>query len=196
MTIHRNNLLEIINKAWQRVSDSPAEGSDKQQRNKQRSSEWVSALAKTFREEYKDTEVHRVFWRGNEKNRKQFRINEFLFDVMVCSVSSVESLQRQSNRLEYIDQCHWQVESEFHRSNSREVIVDMSKLVVGSAENKLFIASHRDSGEESLLKLCAGIARRCGGNLYLAFVEHPDRWGDAARQPIVYEWLAGYWEPL
>ena len=49
-----------------------------------------------------------MFWLGNDRNREQFGINEYLFDVMVCSVSTVESLQRQSNRLDFIDQCHWQ----------------------------------------------------------------------------------------
>ena len=63
-----------------------------------------SGLARAFSEEY-DEDLHRIFWQGNPTNREQFRINEFLFDVMVCSVSSVESLQRQSNRLEFIDQC-------------------------------------------------------------------------------------------
>ena len=156
----------------------------------------VCALAETFQEKYDDTDVHRVFWLGNNDNREQFGINEFLFDVVVCSVSTVESLQRQSNRLDFIDQCHWQVESEFNRSNSREVIVDMSKLVVGSAENKLFIAAHRNFGEEELLKLCAGIARRCSGNVYFAFVAHPDDWDDDPAEPVLYEWLAGYWEQM
>ncbi len=117
---------------------------------------------------------------------------------MVCNVSTVESLRRQSNRLDFIDQCHWQIESEFNHSNSREVIVDMSKLVVGLAENKLFIAAHRDSetGEPGLLKLCAGIARRCSGNVYFAFVAHPDDWESDPPDPVVYEWLAGYWERM
>lgn len=170
--------------------------SDKRKRNRNRSSQWVCALAEAFQEEYDDTDVHRVFWLRNEKNRKQFGINEFLFDVVVCSVSSVESLQRKSKRLVFIDECHWQVESEFNRSNSREVILDMSKLVVGSAENKLFIAAHRNSGEADLLKLCAGIARRCSGNVYFAFVAHPDDWDSGPAEPMLYEWVAGYWEPM
>lgn len=106
----------------------------------------------------------------------------------------MESLQRQSNRLEFIDQCHWQVESEFNRSDSREVVVDMSKLIVGSAENKLFVSAHRKANERELLKLCAWIARRCGGNVFFAFVAHPDEWGTNPSAPALYEWLAGDWE--
>lgn len=188
--------MDVIHVAWRQASNAPSKETDKKKRNRTRSSQWVCALAEAFQEKYNDTDVHRVFWLGNGENREQFGINEFLFDAVVCSVSSVESLQRQSNRLDFIDQCHWQVESEFNRGNSREVIVDMSKLVVGSAENKLFIAAHRNCGEEELLKLCAGIARRCSGNVYFAFVAHPDDWDDDPAEPVLYEWLAGYWEQM
>ncbi len=193
MTVHRGNVLDVVNKAWARARDRQSQDQDIGKRNRLRSSDWVCALAETFEKEYDVSDVHRVFWLGNDTNREQFGINEYLFDVMVCSVSTVESLQRQSNRLEFIDQCHWQVESEFNRSNSREVIVDMSKLVVGSAENKLFIAAHRTSGEQDLLKLCAGIARRCIGAVYFAFVAHPDEWDGTPTEPDLYEWLEGYW---
>ena len=197
MPVHRGNLLGVIECAWNHARREGSEADDSLnagQRNRKRSSQWVCALAEAFQSKYRDPRVHRVFWLGNDKNREQFGINELLFDVMVCSVSTVESLQRQSNLLEFIDQCHWQIESEYNRSNSRAVIMDMSKLVVGSAENKLFVAAHRVSGEPELLKLCAGIARRCSGNLYFAFVAHPEDWKRDPPEPVLYEWLAGYWE--
>ena len=191
--VHRSNLLEVINKPWQHAIRTPENIT-----NRQRSQEWVSALAEEFQSEYQDEEIHRVFWQRNKRNREQFGINEFLFDVMVCSVSQVESLQRRSNPLDFIDQCHWQVESEFNRKNSRAVVVDMSKLVVGSAENKLFIASHRLSrkGERDLLNLCARIARRCGGNVFFAFVAHPADWESNPVMPLLYEWVAGDWKEI
>ena len=173
MPVHRSNLLEVVNRAWQRAIRTPENNT-----NRQRSQKWVSALAEEFQSEYHDEEIHRVFWQRNKRNREQFGINEFLFDVMVCSVSQLESLQRRSNPLDFIDQCHWQVESEFNRENSRAVIVDMSKLVVGSAENKLFIASHRSSRERDLLNLCARIARRCSGNVFFRICGTPGRLGE------------------
>ena len=168
MPVHRSNLSEVINQAWKYAIRTPEKLT-----NRERSRKWVCELATKFQSEYHNEKIHRVFWQGNTGNREQFAINEFLFDVMVCSVSQVESLQRRSNPLDIIDQCHWRVESEFNRENSRAVIVDMSKLVVGSAENKLFIASHCSSRERNLLNLCARIARRCSGNVFFAFVAHP-----------------------
>lgn len=189
--VRRSNLAEVINQSWKRAKRTPESYT-----NRERSRRWVSELAKEFQREYHNEEIHRVFWQGNKDNREQFAINEFLFDVMVCSVSQVESLQRRSNPLDFIDQCHWQVESEFNRENSRAVIVDMSKLVVGSAENKLFIASHRSSRERDLLNLCARIARRCSGNVFFAFVAHPSDWESNPEAPVLYEWVAGDWEEI
>lgn len=193
MPVHRGNVLWVIDEAWKRASEGAKDGADKRKQNADRSTKWVDELAYGFLREYTDGTRHRVFWKGGKDNKKHFRRNEFLFDVMVCSVSKTESLQRQSNRLEFIDQCHWQAESEFNRRDSREVIVDMSKLVLGSAENKLFIAAHRERHQQKLLRMCGAIASRCDGNVYFAFVSHPDDWAKRSKQPLVYEWLAGDW---
>ncbi len=201
MSVHRGNLPKMLERAWAcvlKVADSDPIERD---RNKERSRQWVNALAEEFEDRY-DEKLHRVFWQRNWGNREQFKLNELLFDLMVCSVSSVESLRSASKRLEFIDQCHWQVESEFERSDSRAVVIDMSKLVVGAAENKLFISAQRrnEQLELDLLRLCARIARRCSGNVYLAFVAHPAEWDDVDknddRKPKLYEWLAGDWERL
>lgn len=196
MSVHRGNVVRVINEAWARASEGAKEEGDKRVQNTNRSKRWMSELAEGFAREYRDEERHRVFWGGSEANQEHFRRNEFLFDLMVCSVSETESLQRHSNRLEFIDQCHWQVESEFHRGDSREVIVDMSKLVLGSAQNKLFVAAHRDANREKLKRMCGVIASRCSGNVYFAFVSHPAEWVVAPREPSVFEWLAGDWEAI
>ena len=202
LPVHRGNLLGVIERAWGHASRVADRHSDEGERNKERSQQWVNALAEEFQKKYNDKKLHRVFWQRNKENREEFDINEFLFDVMVCGVSHLKSLQHRSKWLEYIDQCHWQVESEFNRSTSRAVILDMSKLVVGSAENKLFIAAHRPTqkSESDFLRLCAGIARRCSGNIYFALVAHPGEWEDAVkkndRKPELYKWVAGGWERL
>lgn len=201
--VHRENLVEIIKAAWERASDGAKDEPDKQRQNARRSKKWMDELGEGFRREYAREypdslrkTPYRVFWRGSGDNKKHFQRNEFLFDLMVCSVSETESLESRSNPLEFIDRCHWQVESEFNLKDSRQVIVDMSKLVVGAAENKLFVAAHRKKNQQELLGMCGGIASRCGGNVYFAFVSHPDDWVNAPWEPQVYEWCAGGWVAL
>lgn len=210
MPVHRGNLVRVVNDAWKRARQGAKDGSDKKKQNAERSKKWVDELAAGFCKEYPREYAkgsrktrHRVFWIGGKDNKKHFRRNEFLFDLMVCSVSKTESLQRPPKRLEFIDRCHWQVESEFNRTNTRELIIDMSKLVLGSAENKLLVAAHRESNRKELRGICGAIASRCDGNVYLAFVAHPNEWvempdgrGNQPEDPKVYEWLAGDWVPL
>ena len=210
VSVHRENLVQIINDAWKRASDGVEDEADKQKQNACRSKKWVDELAKGFRAAYDRANTdttrespYRVFWRKSGDNSEHFRRNEFLFDVMVCSVSIVESLQRKSNCLEFIYRCHWQVESELNRKDSREVVIDMCKLVLGSAENKLFVAAHRKTKNKELRGICGSIASQCEGKVYLAFVAHPDDWakaqddgGNQPKDPKVYEWLAGDWVPL
>ena len=205
MPVHRDNLLDVVNAAWvaaqadartDELSDTVGHGSRKDT-NRNRSAAWVDALAKEFDRRYRGKR-HRTFWRRKckDKSETEFGLQEFLFDVMVCSVSETKSLQRQPRPLKFIAECHWQIESEFSRTNTRDIIVDMSKLVVGSAPRQLFTTSHRRSRNEELLEQCSELAGRCASELYFAFISHPDDWNrdPAPKKPTVYRWIAGDWQ--
>ena len=193
MPVHRGNVVRVINEAWARASAGARDEENEQIQNKNRSTRWMCELANGFATEYGDEVRHRIFWAGSEANQEHFRRNEFLFDLMVCRVSETESLERHSRPLEFIDECYWQVESEFNVDDSRELIVDMSKLVAGSAQNKLFIASHRNTNREKVKRMCGEMASRCSGNVYFAFVSHPAEWVVAPRDPVVFAWECGRW---
>ena len=209
MSVIRINLAEVIQRAW-----NDATGNDKiydcarkacrctrkeDADLSERSRIWVCSLARQFRSRY-EGENHRVFWRDSEKNGTHFRLNELLFDISVCSVAATTSFQRKAQSLEYISRCHWQIESEFNKKDSREVIVDMSKLVMGSAQNKLMIASHRNGSrvratEREVLLQCEPIAASCTDNLFFCFVSHPDEWV-SAKEPSLYKWTRKRWKHL
>ena len=190
MPVHRDNLKDTVDAAWVAALESPDPDHGK------RSAQWVDALARQFQANYPPERWHRVFWRGNEDNKRHFRIRELLFDITVCSVSTTPSLQNPPQPLEFITNCHWQVESEFADGDTRPVIIDMSKLVLGSAENKLIVAARRDAEErQSVLAQCAGIAACCRTNVFFLFVSHPRHW-DAPCPPLLYEWIARDWWPI
>ena len=195
MPVHRANIVEVVLEAWNDGLDGDVEGDSKRERNRNRSAKWVDKLARRFAKQY-EGERYRVFWSANKKNREQFGRNEMLFDIAACSVSTTRSRQRNAQDLEFIAQCHWQIESEFSRTNTREIVIDMSKLVMGSAENKLFVAAHRSSeeAETDILEQCSEIAGRCAGRVYFCFVSHPDDWNtDRQRPPALHEWVSGGW---
>ena len=190
MPVHRDNLTEIVGKAWEAALESPDPD------NRKRSAQWVDALALQFEKNYRLEGRRRVFWRGREARVPHFGVKELLFDITVCSVSTTLSLQRDPQRLEFISDCHWQVESEFS-GNTRDVIVDMSKLVLGSAENKLIVAAQRDEeGQRNVLAQCADIAMCCRTNVFFLFVSHPRYWLEDPHPPLLYEWIAGDWQKI
>ena len=192
MPVHRDNIAEVVLNAWNDVRRTVIDGSDRKDSNRKRSAKWVTSLAKRFEEHYAGG-PYRLFWSGNAGNREQFGRNEFLFDLAVCSVSAAKSLEKEHRDLEFIARCHWQIESEFSRDNTRDILVDMSKLVMGSAENKLFVAAHRGVREEDILGRCSEIAGRCTGRVYFCFVSHPNDWTAKPERPALHEWTEGDW---
>ena len=192
MPVHRDNLKGIVDAAWVAALESP----DPEDHGK-RSGQWVDALARQFHANYTLDRRHRVFWKGNEGNKRHFGTRELLFDITVCSVSTTLSLQNPPQPLEFISDCHWQVESEFADNTTRPVIVDMSKLVLGSAENKLIVAAQRsDEGRQNILAQCADIAACCRTNVFFLFVLHPRNWLKTPSSPLLYEWTAGDWRVI
>ena len=115
----------------------------------------------------------RVFWSDNLENERDFGLKEFLFDISVCEVAMTESAFR-GRQLSLVRNAVWQIESEFAK-NSREALYDFGKLVMGSAQNKLFIAP-LVSREEEFLRVLREPASFCSGSVSLAMVPHPNDW--------------------
>ena len=179
----------MVDRAWDKAIEI-VDSLDEQDKpagaiHRRRSEEWVDCLAREFKHEYRNCENnHRVFWKRNGCNRDSFYLNEFLFDVMVGQTGTVQSFQHRSQSLEYIDHCEWAIESELDDSNSRQIVVDMSKLVVAAANNKLFIASRSDK-EEKIKEMAKNIARNSAGNFYLCFIPHPKDWNSSERPRLL-----------
>lgn len=159
-------------------------------RNRQRSSAWVEALATGFRQHMAADPTVRVFSKHDASNRADFGINELLYDVLVCRIAMVESAVNRAP-LSYIERALWQVESEFER-NSRAALVDMNKLVIGAAENKLFIGP-QVGPREAFLDVLLPAARACTGSVHAALIPHPDRWDESTPGVEVWGLHAGTW---
>ena len=180
MAVSAGNLNELIQNAWESALESSKGiqldgGSPKRSKewwlHSQRVKKWVESLGKGFEEEYNDLENAGVFWSPSPR--------EMLFDLAVCKISTVESVTLEK-LLCFVAGCHWQIESELNNKNSRAIVTDLSKLVMGLSENKLFVASHKSTGKEwesSVLTMCSEIAKCCDGKLFFCFIAHPEEWG-------------------
>ena len=189
MYVSKDSLKEVVANAWDKaleIVDSSEEKDKSAGRiHRRRSERWVHCLAKEFQSNYQDGGECQVFWKCNKSNRDTFFRNEFLFDVLVGRIGTTNSLQKKPKGLQFIEKCEWAIESELDNKNNRQVVVDMSKLVVAAADNKLFVASRHDN-EEEFLCLCKDIACMSSGNFYLCLISHPMDW-KCPESPLLFE---------
>lgn len=183
------NVKDLIIKSYNEAKSVNVVAEPEGERNRQRSMEWIKALAQGFQEMYDNDSVV-VFSRGNPDNRVDFKINELLHDITVCSISKVKAARHDTD-LSYITKAHWQVESEFAK-DSREAVIDFNKLVLGSADNKLFIGPIVYD-QESFKETLAAPARMCSGNVYAAFIPHPGDWDDNNSKPEIFQFIGDKW---
>ncbi|WKZ32492.1 MAG: hypothetical protein QY316_11330 [Thermodesulfobacteriota bacterium] len=198
----KNIIIKSYKKAYDASNGAKPQiiASTEGDRNRQRSKNFVEMLAENFDNEYKRYKKHKsekiiVFSRGCRKNRCSFGLNELLHDIAVCSVSKSKAPKQKKVKLSYITRVYWQVESEFAR-DSKQAIIDFNKLVLGSADNKLFVGSlvkNNSKAKDSVMckkfmKTLAKPAGACRGNIYAAFLPHPSEW-KADSAPIVCQFI-------
>lgn len=161
--------------------------------HRKRSTAWVECLADQFRAYYRADQTVRVFSKGCCANRREFGLNELLYDVSVCRSGSVRS-SVQGRQLLYIREVLWQVESEFAR-DGREALKDFSKLVCGSAQSKLFVGP-QVADNESFINVLLPAARACTGQVIVVLLPHPRQWDSATFDVQAWELRADRWTLL
>jgi len=186
MVFTEQDVKQLLQEALQQAQSEPDTGETTQKINLNRSRYWVKAIAEQFKKRYEGDSEIRIFTKTDYSNRKDFGLNELLYDVLVCKVGEVESFVR-GKKLLFIKEVLWQVESEFAH-NSRSTLVDFNKLVLGSGKNKLFICSQVKKGKEnSFLSVLQPAAGYCTGDVYVGMIPHPSNWVDSDND--VHLWI-------
>jgi hypothetical protein len=138
----------------------------------------------------------KVFWKYGPKNREAFGLNELLYDVCICQTDTCESYR--GRPLRFITRCLWQIESELAK-NSADAVKDFNKLVIGRADNKLFVGPRIGTPEQDhrFLERLKPVARCCVGdppsNVYVALVPHPKDWEESMDEPALWRLIDGEW---
>ncbi len=175
MVFTEQDVKQLLQEALQQAQSGPDTGETTQKINLNRSQSWVKALTEQFKKRYEgDTDI-RIFTKSDYSNRRDFGLNELLYDILVCRVGEVESSVHKK-KLCFIKEVLWQVESEFAH-DTRSTLIDFNKLVLGSACNKLFICSQVKKGKEkSFLGVLRPAAAYCTGDVYVAMIPNPSNW--------------------
>lgn len=174
MVFTEDDVKQLLQESLTLAQAEPEKGNSVQEINRNKSQSWVRVLAEQFRNHYQGDPDIRVFSKDNYSNRRDFGLNELLYDIVVCRVGEVASVKHRKT-LYFIKEAIWQVESEFAR-NSRQALVDFNKLVLGSAHNKLFVGL-QVSKVKPFLDVLKPATRACHGNVFISLIPHPDNWG-------------------
>jgi hypothetical protein len=171
-------LHALVERALRAAQSQPTRETTKQERHRARSRHFVIALAEALRE-HEGGGVEALS-RYHDDARARLGTNELLHDITVCRTA-----QLGARSLWYVTEVLWQVESELALRH-REALHDFNKLVLGSAQHKLFVASlvHEP---DALLRTLEPAAARCTGRVFLALIPHPGRW-DVDRGGAVRTW--------
>lgn len=161
-----------------------------------RSRAWVRCLAVQLEELAPGPNVA-VLYKGKKSDYSaQLGLTELLYDVTVCETANCGAVN--GNSLTFVTRALWLVESEFAR-DSFQAVKDFNKLVIGSAENKLFVGPRlTDAAREAQYRATLAYpAACCRPDPYLAMVPHPDAW-DAPQGGDVelFRFTNGAWNRL
>jgi len=179
-------ILELIQKSF-----NEAHRHGKELSNSKRSKLWVECLAQSFRELPWKSKVT-VFSRGFKGNKIEFRLNELLFDITVAEVKEIQSVR--GIDITTITGVKWLVESEFKRTDSRDIIIDFSKLIIGNSENKLLVISAGSSLTTWAMTIIPSLIKCSNNNFFLAFLPHPEDWYSAECPSVaIYQLTATGW---
>jgi hypothetical protein len=110
--------------------------------------------------------------------------------VLVCRVEPIASAS-ESRELLYVNEALWQVESEF-KEDSRAAIVDFSKLVLGSAANKLFCGPLVQD-VAAFLRPLRSVGLKCSGNVFAVLLPHPRSWDRTSLEIHLWRLIEGEW---
>ena len=150
-----------------------------------RSKQWIESLAAKLlchEQSHANRSDIRSFSRGEESS--DVGLNEYLHDICIACVGSTLARNGKTD-LPTIRKPLWQVESEFS-SSIKEAVKDFNKLLLGNANNKLFIGPYlgkspqamkaRSTYVEMLKEVLCDAEITTAENWYLGLVPHPERW--------------------
>jgi hypothetical protein len=151
---------------------------------------WVNSLCRSFTDQYQNEPTVKVF--GGKPGASPDAIStsikgwmrEFLYDAIVVEVDETPAPFKKGRNIKFIKRAIWQIESEM-ANNGSEVAKDLSKLRVGSADNKLLLVREttQADGPRRWLDFIGQLVAGMEGNIFLGLMPtYSSKWPDEAQQ--------------
>ncbi len=190
------DIRSVVTDAFTASQQELAVSSSKGELHRTRSKRFVECLANGLRQALSGIDNVASMSKHNDRNRTKFGMNELLFDVTVIEYSSVYSATSKKE-LFFVTKGLWIVESEM-ANDKRQALYDFNKLVLGSADNKLFVGPRIDIGQEAdYLRVLREPAAYCRSPIFVALIPHPREWPVESPQSVkMWEWHTEDWRPI
>ncbi len=188
------NIRHLINYSFNDATKSLVMGTSPESLARARERAYIKTLTTHFEDSLSDDNV-RVFSAYQRGNSEDFGTEQLLYDIHVCRVGVTQTADRKKEELHYIQASLWQIETDFSR-DIQSAVYAFNRLVVGNAENKLFIGAQLTAGRDTYIKSLKACAEVCIGAVYLALIPHPDSWDDDEHPIDVWQFLEGDWQTV
>lgn len=130
-----------------------------------------------------DVKVFSSNFRDNDFNR-----SEYLYDILVARFKRVKS-PFQENEIAFLSENLIELESEFS-TNTRDTLIDFSKLNVGSAKEKVFILpffNRNDDLDQWFENIVFKNISNQNRKFFFVYLDHPMCWGEKEVQIKIIE---------
>lgn len=168
-------VLNHILNAYEQAIRNQIQNHNKGVQNKMRSSKFIQIITESLKAQFPYNDNFAVFSKEMPKNL-DFNRNEFLFDIHVCKINRLTSVNNKT--IKYIKESVIEIESEFAKDTSK-VATDFSKLVCGNSKLKIMIVSKCYNNCKFINSL-RDIACNINEKIYLIVLRHPSEWNTAA----------------
>ena len=151
-------------------ADLPKRGDDAKTSKNCMEKFWITTLHNAFADYYSRAPEVTILSKAHCVS--EWRRHEFLHDITVLERRMIPSAYLRK-LLPVTRHVLWQVESELS-GDGREVAIDFSKLIAGSADSKLLVVrrpvKRQTDGQQRVCRFVEHMAEGCAGNVFLAFL--------------------------
>lgn len=174
--IYINKVIDSIKESYLEVIKSNIISDNEAYQNRKRSSKFIEIMTNKLAQNKNDLCSYNnvnVFSRPAKYDR-DLKLNEFLFDIHVCKMNTVKSINYKYD-IKYIEKSLIEIESELNKNDLKEVIKDFEKLVCGNSPLKIMIISKYDNNKP-IIEILSDIGKNISESAYLIEIDHPSDW--------------------
>lgn len=188
------NIRHIVNYSFIDASKAMVMGTSPEALGRARERVWIKTLSAHLQDAIPEDNIQ-VFSAFERGNAEDYGTVQLLYDIQVCKVAVTQTADKKKDDLPYIQSSLWQIEHDFS-TELKSALYAFNRLVTGNSENKLFIGAQLKTGRDTYINSLKASAQACNGEVYIAFIPHPQSWDEDDNTVDVWQFRDGEWQAM